>query len=390
MSNRILILNQTLNNTFLDMYHSIINHYGSGTIITGFYDSVSDTSNINHIKSPEYSPKSLKSRFISWFKYLFFVLRWIRKNRCDYDLVFISTNPAIGPLLGLYFKYFRKTPYIVLVWDIYPNIIDESFNSIIIKPIIKAWHGMNRIIYRNAESVVTIGEIMANTIKKDYASDELCIETVPNWADTDHIKPIKKEENFFIEEQNLENKLIITYSGKMGIGHDLNTLLEAADKLHGHEDIVFLFIGHGPGYSLIKKVINEKKLKNVVLLPLQSAERFPYTIAAGDIGIVAQEEGLSHLFMPCKTYNLMAAGLAIIGISEGNNDLRNLLCTNEIGYNILPGDSEDLITKIITLKENKEQLKKFKENSRKLVLSEYNPTEIKNHYIRIFDKGLEK
>ena len=73
----------------------------------------------------------------------------------------------------------------------------------------------------------------------------------------------------------------------------------------------------------------EENGKNVSLYPLQPEEMFHYSIACGDIGIVSQEKKLSHLFMPSKTYDLMATGTGIIGISNGDDDLSSNLIEKE-------------------------------------------------------------
>ncbi len=388
MKKNILILNQSLNDTFTNTYIKIIENYGMGTIISGSYSEESNSDKVSYISAPKYSGISLKSRFISWFKYIFFVIKWSKKSKLNFDLVFVSSNPAIGPILGLYFKIKKKIPYIVLVWDIYPNVIEVSITNIFVKPLIKIWYFINKYIYRNADSIITIGNTMSETIKNDYLKENLQIDIIPNWADPEFIKPIDKQDNPFIKKHNLNDKLVVLYSGKMGLGHDLDTILKAAKGLESYIDIIFLFVGHGPGYTLVEKIIDDTNPSNVLLLPLQSKDMFPFSITSGDIGIVAQEKGLAHLFMPCKTYNLMSAGSGIISISEGKNDLRETIESNNIGFNVEPGDSIKLKDKILELRNNKKLLYDFKCCSRNAILTKYNSNEIIDQYLNVFDRVL--
>ncbi|MBI2124182.1 hypothetical protein HYT92_00130 [Candidatus Pacearchaeota archaeon] len=57
--------------------------------------------------------------------------------------------------------------------------------------------------------------------------------------------------NPFIEEQGLSGKFIGLYSGNMGKGHELDTLLGAIEALREVEDLLFVFIGDEGFYGFI-------------------------------------------------------------------------------------------------------------------------------------------
>ena len=68
--------------------------------------------------------------------------------------------------------------------------------------------------------------------------------------------------------------------------------------------------------------------------------------------------------MPSKTYYYMAAGAAVIGVSDTPSDLNILLNQNKCGYNFKPGSVKEIADKILFLKSNGKILNELKEHSR--------------------------
>ena len=276
--------------------------------------------------------------------------------------------------------------YSVIVWDIYPDIIEITLVNIVFKPIIILWHYLNKKVYRNAVNVITLGKRMAKIVKNDLPDKEITI--IPNWSNPERIKPINKNGNKFIIKNELKDKFIILYSGKIGLGHEIRTILNAAEDCKDR-DIVFVFIGFGPGTKIIQEFIDSNKKGNVKYYPFQEEEMFCYSIASGDIGIVSQIRGMEELFMPCKTYDMMAAGMPIIGISSGENDLKYTIDKYKCGYNVNSGDYSSLLSRITEIKGNRSLRTKFGENARNAIMEELNEKNLYRKYDEIL-KGMIK
>jgi glycosyltransferase involved in cell wall biosynthesis len=190
------------------------------------------------------------------------------------------------------------------------------------------------------------------------------IGVVPPWADTDKIKPIKKLENPLAAELGQENCITILYSGNMGKSHDIPTMLNAAKLLSEYSMIKFLFIGSGDQWSNALNFKNKENLANVQVLPFQSESRLPFTMALGDISLVSLDKGAEGLMVPSKMYYYMAAGSAIIGICEGENDIKESLKIAKCGQIVNPGSAQQLADTILKLASNLEELERLKINSR--------------------------
>ena len=179
------------------------------------------------------------------------------------------------------------------------------------------------------------------------------------------MKPIKKSQNEFAQRHNQVDYFTVLYSGNIGASHDIETILEAAELLLHERDIKFVFIGDGQKRKLIEKYIFDKgDRNNISLLPLQSENIFPLSIAIGDISLVTLDKGAERLMIPSKVSYYLAAGSAIIGICDKRNDLYEMLIKSEAGFVVSSGASMNLADAIMNIKNDKDRLSKYKANAR--------------------------
>jgi glycosyltransferase involved in cell wall biosynthesis len=173
-----------------------------------------------------------------------------------------------------------------------------------------------------------------------------------------------KQTNPFIATHQLQNKLVVMYSGNMGYTHDLESLLHAAELLKADKRIAFVLIGDGAKRKKLEEIKQQKNISNVLMLPFQEGRDFPQAMAAADVGIVTLGAGGEGISVPSKTYVNMAAGLAIIAISPPDSELHRIIQQYEIGYGVLPGESKTLASLIQSLADRPDLLLQFKTRSR--------------------------
>jgi glycosyltransferase involved in cell wall biosynthesis len=246
------------------------------------------------------------------------------------------------------------------------------------------WSRWNEKNYPKIDAMLTIGERMAKSINAGLRHS-LSITVIPIAVDTDYLKPIDKHMNPFCIENSLEDKFIVLYSGKMGIGHNIELILQAADQLKKFEDICFVFIGEGPKYALVEQYLAMHKGENVKLFPLQPDDIFPYSMSCGDIGIVSQETSSAHLFMPSKIYSMMACGEAIISICTEGDDLHTLM-KNQIGDVVLDKSPDTLANMILWFYENHMLLETYKKNAREQAVCQFNRQVVAQKYRKFFER----
>ncbi len=100
-------------------------------------------------------------------------------------------------------------------------------------------------------------------------------------------------------------------AGNLGATHNIEFIIEMAGALKDERNIHFLIIGEGAKWQLVEKAIEQEKLDNITLLPFQSEEVLPYSMATGDIAIVSMQPGSEGLMVPSKAFCNSSPGYVI-------------------------------------------------------------------------------
>ncbi len=329
----------------------------------------------------KYQSTSSFKRLYTWILFSIYSFFYVLFSSRKKELILIASPPFIV-FIGLFFKKIRNQNYHLIIWDLYPDVL---INFGVLKEnsfIIRIWKKLNVKCFSFASTIFTIGKHLSDAIER-YTNEKPII--IQNWVNTDFIKPIPKSDNPFIVQHQLENKLIVMYSGNLGITHDIESIVNTAELLKNNTDIIFLIIGDGAKKAKITRMVAEKKLNNVLLLPYQAKEILSFSLGAADIGIVTLIEGAESVSVPSKTYYTLAAGSAIIALASLESELALLIEKYRCGKIFNKPDCQAIADFIISLSKNVTELEYFKENSRKASF-DFTPENAKFYYKYICDK----
>ena len=364
MNKRITLFNQVTGPLFIDVANTYLQKYDDVILVTG---SIEPTyaeldERIKIIYKTPYKRHKSYLRISTWLMFFMSSFFYILMNR-NIGKVLLVSNPPILPFLGSIFNYRKNFSYDVLIYDVYPDAL-ENFGYLKKSSLLFSfWDKLNKLTFESAVSIFTISDGMMEVISRTAPKEK--IRVVYPWVDTSFIKPKCKKDNWFVEKHNLVNKKVILYSGNMGVTHDLFTVLKAAERLKiTNPEFHFLFIGDGTQKENLLNFRNENKLDNVTFLPFQDPEVLPYSFTSADFGVVSLGSGAEVLSVPSKTFYQLAAGLALISISENGSEMERLVNENNCGITVRPSDVIGLTNKLRSI--NESQLVKYRENSRDL------------------------
>ena len=377
MGKRGLLVNQSTGYLMVD----IVNAY----VASGLYDkvelfageihirpSVPDPS-VHVIKTVRYDKSNIVKRLLTWiaaFVHLLFVV-WRRGENCH--LVLVSNPP-----LTVFIPLFTRKKFSFVVYDLYP---DSLFSQGFIKKdsfIGRWWIRQNKKVFAKAERVFTLSEDMKKAVAQYVAEDK--IKIVYNWAHNEHMKPIAKEENPFLTDLDLQDKFIVLYSGNMGMTHDIDIMVDVADRLRENDRLRFLFIGEGAKKAVIEEKISEYGLSNCLVLPFQPLEVLPYSMGAADVAVVTTDARQSGLSVPSKTYTYLATGAALLCLAEDGTELRKLVKEHNVGRCFGSTQIDDMAAYIAALEQDEEMHANYKKNARRTSLL-YTPENAKQYVI---------
>ena len=173
------------------------------------------------------------------------------------------------------------------------------------------------------------------------------VKIIPNWADPDAVKPVPHAENPLRAELARDAPCLVMYSGNIGRGHDVETLVGAARLLRERTDISFLFLGDGAKRRELELAVRD--LPNVRLGPYQPREKFAQSLSAADLHLVSLSAGLEGLLEPSKLYGIMAAGRPALFVGPERSEVARTIHREHCGRTFHNGDAEGLAHAIAAL-----------------------------------------
>jgi hypothetical protein len=149
----------------------------------------------------------------------------------------------------------------------------------------------------------------------------------------------------------------------MGIGHKLEVLIDVAKQLEEKREILFLFVGEGAKKNTLIELVYKNELQNVHFLTWQDAETLPYSLAAGDIAVVALEPEATHASVPSKTFNYMVVGAPILAIGSPESELENLINHHSLGFYTDGKEVSEIKSFVLEMLCNKRKVAELSTNS---------------------------
>lgn len=309
-------------------------------------------------------------------------LRHIRRN----DSVIVVTNPPLLPFLITAVCRFRKAKALLLVHDVYPETLTITDmlapTSIVARMLDRA----TRHLYKSVDRIIVVGRDMEALVRRKLEDVERPVVTIPTCPhEPDRIRPTQRRSNSLLERLGLVDRFVIQYSGNMGRTHGLGSLLDAAVRLAAVSDIHFLFIGSGAKKQWLEQSVASLGLANVTILPYLPREELPTSLNACDIAVISFVPGMIGSSVPCRMYNIMAAGKPILAVTERMSELGLVVEEERIGWVVPPGDVMGLVETILEARADPRLIADMGRRARVLVETKYAVEQVIDQYRQLLD-----
>ena len=286
----------------------------------------------------------------------------------DIDCIFLVSTPPIQGVLGGVLKKFKKVPFVYNLQDIFPDSLAGTGLAKKDGLLWKMGRVLENFTYRNADKIIVISEDFKKNIMAKGVPEEKIV-VVYNWVDQNAVIDVPRERNKLFDKYGLDrSKFYIEYSGNIGLTQNMDMLLEVMEELQtSYPDICLALVGEGAYKEQVEKIVADKQLKNVVMLPFQPYEDISHVFSLGDAGLVISKPGVGANSVPSKTWSIMSASRPVLANFD-ENELKDILAGNECGIFTKAGDKEAFKQSVITLYENRELCKEYGKNGRQFVM----------------------
>lgn len=366
------------------------------TMITSTNRKIHDTSceknvdgiQVIYVKNDYSNYMSAPRKVLSFLNFVRLAIQ-VGSKQQDVDMIYATSTPLTVGYICMRLKNKKKWPYVFEVRDLWPEF---PIQTGAIKNKLAIWYlrRLERQIYQRSEHVVALspgmqeGVIAAGTPKEKTSM-------IPNMSKPDKFYP--HEKNIGIAKQfgvDLK-KFNVIHFGSMGIANGLKYIIDAAKVLQykGVEDVNFVFMGSGATEPKLKKMVEEQGLKNVQFLG-----RYPMSTLAEVVNL-CDASITSFLNLPIlktnspnKMFDSLSAGKPIIVNSSGWT--KDLVEKENCGFFVDPEKPEDLAEKLLHYKDDKDLLRTWGKNARRLSVEVFDKNLLSAQVADVVEKAYKK
>lgn len=275
--------------------------------------------------------------------------------------VIVSPSLFLGIPIALLARL-KGSRTIFHVQDLQP---DAAVDLGMLKPGLLAtlFYRLEKLTYRLCDrvSAVSIG-MLQRIAAKGVPKVKLIL--FRNWANDEHIVPLSNETSLR-REWSLGDRLVVLYSGNLGVKQDIGTLLDCAARTRDLAGIVYVIVGDGGEKPELMRRADQMGLDNLVFKPLQPIERLAELLATADVSVIPQKPGVKDIVLPSKLGNILGSARPVVVAASGDTELGRIIGLADCGVLVPPGDAVAMADAVLQLYGDDGHRKRLGENGRR-------------------------
>lgn len=327
--------------------------------------------------------KGVLKRSLSFFTFMVSAIVTGAFRRGAFDVVVATSPQLLCGLAGWVVARLRGLPFVLEIRDLWPQQIVD-LGILRNRALIRMLYGLERFLYKRAKHIVTTAPAMTeDLIRRGVPSDK--VTTIPNGIDVSFFRPLPRENEVREIYGWAPEDVIVMYIGTLGLSQGFETIIEAAALLQSEERMRFVIVGDGAARERIERLIQERRLSNVTLLPAQDKDRMPLFYAAGDIHLVPLRRlPVFRTNIPSKMFEIMACARPMVVGIEGQ--ACSLLEQAQAGIAVRPEDAQAYAEAIRRLANNPSLREKLGENGRAFVVQHHDRRKKAQEFLEVLER----
>jgi glycosyltransferase involved in cell wall biosynthesis len=340
-------------------------NFPEGKVFDGFSNrwyskTILDGIEVRRVKTYITANEGFAKRILDFMSFMvtsFFAGLFVKKPD-----VIIGTSPQFFTAISAWaLSAVRFKPFIFELRDIWPASI-TAVGAMERSLPIRILEKIEMFLYRRADKIISVTHSFKLELI-DRGVDGTKIDVVLNGVDLSKYEPALHKDEAFAEQYDLTDKFVVGYVGTHGLAHSLDKIVEAAELLTDLKDVRILFAGGGAAKADVEKLVNNKQLSNVVLIPRQQKELMPQIWSLCDISLISlKDTDLFKTVIPSKIFESMGMGLPMI-MTSPTGEATDILTSSNSGVVIEPESPKAVAAEIIDLYKNKDKLADLAKNS---------------------------
>jgi len=305
-----------------------------------------------------------------WYYLSFAISAFLNGLPCRrVDVVFCESTPIFGPLTALCLAWIKRAKFVYRVHDVHP---EAAMHAGLLKPgpVYRILRFLDTWICRRADLVLPLTDGMrCSLLDRGLSPDR--VRVARQWFDGSRVTP-RDRDNAWRQAHDIPvEQFVVLYAGTIGHISGARVVIDAADRLRGRRDILFLFVGEGPVKDDCLRLARERELEHVRFLPFQPAEALADVQATGDVGLVTLLPESGDTSVPSKIHGYTAAGRPVIASVRDDSATARTVREGQFGNVVPPGDAQALADAITALADDPAEAVRLGGNARRFFMANH-------------------
>ncbi|MGP8232843.1 MAG: glycosyltransferase family 4 protein [Methylovirgula sp.] len=262
--------------------------------------------------------------------------------------VVIGCNNPLDPQRVIQ-NYCRACNICFVFWlqDIYSNAIKTVLKKKIpvVGYAIGVWYEeLEKRLLQRSDQIIAITEDFITPLVAWNVPRER-ISVIENWAPKDKILILPRD-NTWSRAHDLSGKLVLMYSGTLGLKHNPSLLVATAEAFKAEPEVAVVVVSEGKYADEVRDTAKARGLSNLTVLPFQDFRDYSAVLATGDVMLAMIEPDAAVYSVPSKVLSYLCAGKAIVLSANAANLAARILTRSGAGYVVAPDDETGFVAAI--------------------------------------------
>ena len=276
--------------------------------------------------------------------------------------VVVGTSPQFFTVISAWaLALVKRVPFVFELRDVWPasitavGVMKESW-------IINILEKLELFLYSQADLIIAVTHSFKSDLQNRGVSADK-VKVVLNGVNLEKYNPLHEKDDSLADRYELKNKFVIGYIGTHGLAHALENVIEAAELIKKIDNIRIVFVGGGADRSRLERIVCERGVGNIVMIPRQPKDQMPKIWSLCDISLVHLKDApLFKTVIPSKIFESMAMGLPIL-MAAPIGEATDIIKKYKAGINVSPECPEELSKKIVELEKDEELIARLSQQS---------------------------
>jgi len=277
-------------------------------------------------------------------------------------IVFYSPTIFWAPLVRRLKSLWHCPAYLILR-DIFPAWAVDA--GILRKGLVYYFFRRREILqYEIADRIAVQSPANLEYFAQEFRTQQYRLEVLYNWMSL-HVENLPQTS--YRAQLGLQDKIVFLYGGNLGVAQDVDNIVRLAQHLADHDHIHFLLVGDGSEVPRLKRLLVEKRLRNVQILPAVSPSEYLALLSEFDVGLLSLDQRLKTHNVPGKLLGYMYWCKPTLASINPGNDLFEILGKNEAGFCFVNGNDAGLCAAALRLANESDLRSRMGKNARTLL-----------------------